>query len=230
MTKKATTAVGIHNFTLIELLVSIAIIGILTSITLPAISKAREEGKRAFCKNNLKQNGYAINIYADDCNGFLPERTGNWCTTMSTRKKGNLMIGKVAKMYDTIETFFCPSVPDRNIGNSRGRNFSYEYNAPRFEQGRFSNAGYAYRKFNDQSMYTLNELNSDYAIVSDLFMLFKGERFPLITHGPDGFNVLYADSSVVWVRDRAQFGSSARGRAVSIRHNDPAIWNALFDR
>ena len=230
MTKNATTTVGNQNFTLIELLVSIAVIGILTSLTLPAVSKAKEKGKRAFCKNNLKQNGYALNMYADDYNGFLPERTGNWCTTMSTRRHGALMIGQVAEKYDTLETFFCPNVPNRNIGKNRGRNFSYEYNAPRFNSKRFSNAGYAYRKFENQSMYSLHELDTDYAIVSDLFMLFRGERFPLVTHGPDGFNVLYADSSVVWIHDTAQFGSAARGKDVHIRRNDPAIWHALFDR
>ncbi|MEN6338119.1 MAG: prepilin-type N-terminal cleavage/methylation domain-containing protein [Phycisphaerales bacterium] len=53
-------------FTLIELLVVIAIIAILMSILMPALSRAREQGKRAACMGNLKQMALAWNLYADD--------------------------------------------------------------------------------------------------------------------------------------------------------------------
>jgi prepilin-type N-terminal cleavage/methylation domain-containing protein/prepilin-type processing-associated H-X9-DG protein len=54
------------GFTLIELLVVIAIIAILTAILMPALNKAREQGKRAACLNNLRQLQLAWGIYADD--------------------------------------------------------------------------------------------------------------------------------------------------------------------
>jgi len=53
-------------FTLIELLVVIAIIAVLMAILIPTLNRAREQGKRAACLNNVTQLGLAWVLYADD--------------------------------------------------------------------------------------------------------------------------------------------------------------------
>ena len=54
------------GFTLIELLVVIAIIAILMAILIPTLQRAREQGKRATCLNNLHQLQLAWGMYADE--------------------------------------------------------------------------------------------------------------------------------------------------------------------
>ncbi len=60
------------GFTLIELLVVVSIIALLVSILLPALSKAREQAKKAVCGTQLSQLGKGVYEYAVENDMALP--------------------------------------------------------------------------------------------------------------------------------------------------------------
>src|SRR5438876_11245609 len=63
---------GKTALTLIELLVVIAIIAILAGLLLPALARAKYQGMRASCINNIKQQYLTQVIYGDDFKGKFP--------------------------------------------------------------------------------------------------------------------------------------------------------------
>jgi prepilin-type N-terminal cleavage/methylation domain-containing protein/prepilin-type processing-associated H-X9-DG protein len=114
------------GFTLIELLVVIAVIAILMSILMPALQRAREQGKRSICLGNLKNLTLAWVMYADDNNDKLVNGdsgeygiTSNgpywvnrdWESTMTQAvKEKAIMDGALYPYSRTIKIYKCPNV------------------------------------------------------------------------------------------------------------------------
>ena len=92
------------RFTLIELLVVVAIIGILTSILMPSLSKARIKAKKAVCMANTSQIGKAFIMNSDNHDGRVlwdvAQHNGNWPFDLSKNHVIELDLPK--------QLFWCP--------------------------------------------------------------------------------------------------------------------------
>lgn len=65
-------------FTLLELLMVISIIALLSALLLPALSTAKEKGRRAACLSNLRQVAIATRLYMDDHEGSMFHHHEGW--------------------------------------------------------------------------------------------------------------------------------------------------------
>lgn len=63
---------GAAAFTLIELMVVIAIISMLASMLMPALSQARERARRTDCLGKISEIGKALQMYSDNFDGMMP--------------------------------------------------------------------------------------------------------------------------------------------------------------
>ena len=93
------------KFTLIELLVVIAIIGILASMLLPSLQKARNQSMAAVCINNLHQQGAGFSMFHDDNSMFQATKFQNG--TGDHPHEPNNGIDNIVE-YVAIDSLFCP--------------------------------------------------------------------------------------------------------------------------
>ena len=117
-------------FTLIELLVVIAIIGILASMLLPALGKAKARANRIKCTSNLKQAATALKSFAGENDDRMP-----WHLTGTTGVSVQYHFRQVfnRRYYPTIASdlgnpkiLLSPSDPRFKSANDRSRADLYD--------------------------------------------------------------------------------------------------------
>lgn len=132
-------------FTLLELLVVIALIGMLASLTLPALSRSKARASGTACLNNLKQLQLCWQLYVDDFQGRVPPNR-SLLTNGVWRSTPDSWIGFSSAPHDadpypieqgllfkydynrSVALYRCPADRSQVAGSNRPRTRSYSMN------------------------------------------------------------------------------------------------------
>jgi prepilin-type N-terminal cleavage/methylation domain-containing protein/prepilin-type processing-associated H-X9-DG protein len=129
MTPVSKLKAGARAFTLMELLVVIAIIAILAALLLPALARARQQGLRTACQNNLKQLQTGWQLYVDDNRDTMPPNLwdgvpgtaagsspGSWVVGNARENTAtNLLRGVQWRYNASLGSYHCPA--DKSLAN-----------------------------------------------------------------------------------------------------------------
>jgi prepilin-type processing-associated H-X9-DG protein len=108
-------------FTLLELLVTISLIFILAALLLPALSRAKEAGKATVCLSNLRQAGFALQLYAQENNNRLPFMRDKSLTTTNELPGPDQVL---SNHLGNINVLKCPS-DNKQLFETTGCSYSW---------------------------------------------------------------------------------------------------------
>ncbi|HLS27917.1 MAG TPA: type II secretion system protein [Opitutales bacterium] len=199
--------IGTRAFTLIELLTVIAIIGILASILIPVTGQVREQGYRAKCQTNIRQQLLAMHMFADDNNNI-----GYWPVQSSSNDGAPFYL--YPDWVDDVDLFICPStknVVDIHRVDRAGRVIDLLDNAGGGRED--SSGGHSYEYFGYygaghpmgavmKTPITAEGMESISVLIFDGADDPRSQNCPTNStgnHRDAGFNYGFADGHVEWV-------------------------------
>ena len=188
------------GFTLVEMLIVIAIIGILASLLMPALSRAQATAKQIDCASQLRQIGIAQHSYAGEYQGSFAL---GWVSTdpKNWQDRIGAFLGISSYRAGLLQ---CPAV-DRNLINTALGNWKRTYGSNTFME----NGKWKYKRIRVPApsrtilSVDIGPSGQEYAITSDLYYVWGDASSaswsdlarPQTRH-IEGANVLFCDSHV----------------------------------
>jgi len=236
-------------FTLIELLVVIAVIALLMGILMPALSKARDQAKRAHCAGSIRQLAFAAVMYSENYGGTFPPGQalhGNWgiypvWIRTNSENQGFLAHGVLyeAGVVKDPKLYYCPANmnPDLKYGKYLAPNPGGGWpQTGRVPEDVPATQNWIWTTFHYRSLWTGSEWravsshkdNGGTAIFADVF---TDPSRGVELHHKSGYNAGYADGHVRFVKDPERVIEGLNGGSSYHTNYDfqDYAWKEFFD-
>jgi prepilin-type N-terminal cleavage/methylation domain-containing protein/prepilin-type processing-associated H-X9-DG protein len=177
-----------RGFTLIEMLISLALILILTSMMFSFSSAKHQRDQKELCSDNLQKIYLAMQIYANDYKGALPQNTN--------AQTSEAVLNELVPKYSAdTSIFICPG----------GRDSAIPSGEP-LQNSKISYAYYMGRQLDkpDKVLLSDRQINTTAKVTGDQVFSTDGKA-PGNNHHRFGGNFLMADGSVQGSKARLTF-------------------------